>query len=837
MFLTFKNCHGIRTACKVLLFLLIHVQVYSQTDHIGSGRALRFDGLDDYVDLGNIYDDVALPVTLSVWIYIDPGTVSPYIFPIFDSQDNTDLYNGFAFATSSAPHIGLTYGDGRGSNNPAFRRSKSGAFQFFTGRWINIAGVIRGAEDMDLYLNGYNIGGTYVGGSPLPMDSNAPADVAKIGKLFSNGITSYFKGIMDELRIWNRALTETEIREQMCHKLNGNEPGLIGYWDFDETSGNVLYDKSTKHYNGQLMGNPTRVFSGAPVGDQSVYLYTNTWTSKTLTMTDDLDKIEVSGVTSNPYGVHLYKVTDLPSQQGNLPSATKPYFGVFTTNDNNDTEFDIRYFVDGMASCGLFSRSDNSIANWTSESSTTPSDFLHRREFIKASDAVSKDVDLGEDQVSCSVNTQKLTPVDDPTGLDFTWQDGSKLPTFTVSDFGVYWVKVKGTCEAITDTITFSKTQDITEDLVDLGEDEERCAMQSHVLIPVANPAGLEFTWQDGSKQSTFTVPDFGLYWVKVKGICGTVVVDSISFSKIQDNVEDRVDLGDDEERCLMQSHVLEPVADPAGLEFTWHDGSKQPTFAVSDFGVYWVKVKSVCKTTTDSITFSKIQDNLTVDLGEDEELCSVQDHILIPAADPSGLDFTWQDGSRQATFTVSDFGVYWVAVKSTCKTVTDSITFSKIQDNLEDLVVDLGEDEELCSAQSRILTAVNDSTGLEFTWQDGSSKPTFTASGFGVYWVTVKSTCSSVTDSITFSKVTINKDLIPNVITPNGDKLNDHFVIDERLSGVVSLQVLNRWGMILYNNDHYENNWDGEDLSAGVYFYVLSSPCVSTKGTINILR
>ena len=36
----------------------------AQTDAVGPGRALRFDGADDYIDLGNIYDDLTLPFTV-----------------------------------------------------------------------------------------------------------------------------------------------------------------------------------------------------------------------------------------------------------------------------------------------------------------------------------------------------------------------------------------------------------------------------------------------------------------------------------------------------------------------------------------------------------------------------------------------------------------------------------------------------------------------------------------------------------------------------------------------------------------------------------------------------
>ena len=66
-----------------------------------------------------------------------------------------------------------------------------------------------------------------------------------------------------------------------------------------------------------------------------------------------------------------------------------------------------------------------------------------------------------------------------------------------------------------------------------------------------------------------------------------------------------------------------------------------------------------------------------------------------------------------------------------------------------------------------------------------------------------------------------------PNVITANGDGINDAFVIRntedyER----VHLQIFNRWGNLVYESEDYQNDWTGLDmkkrqLEEGVYTYV----------------
>ena len=68
-----------------------------------------------------------------------------------------------------------------------------------------------------------------------------------------------------------------------------------------------------------------------------------------------------------------------------------------------------------------------------------------------------------------------------------------------------------------------------------------------------------------------------------------------------------------------------------------------------------------------------------------------------------------------------------------------------------------------------------------------------------------------------------------PNVITANGDGINDLFIIQniEDYNNVL-LQIFNRWGNLVYENASYQNDWDGTDKSGadlidGVYTYLVT--------------
>ncbi|MBN1338287.1 MAG: choice-of-anchor D domain-containing protein, partial [Bacteroidales bacterium] len=85
--------------------------------------------------------------------------------------------------------------------------------------------------------------------------------------LFGKWSSYYFNGKIDEACMWDFALDSTEIRERMHLNLTGSEPGLVGYWQFNEGSGNKAYNilgKSTGALTN--MDNSDWVISTIPFG-------------------------------------------------------------------------------------------------------------------------------------------------------------------------------------------------------------------------------------------------------------------------------------------------------------------------------------------------------------------------------------------------------------------------------------------------------------------------------------------------------------------------------------------------------------------------------------------
>ncbi|MFN5093074.1 MAG: MopE-related protein, partial [Bacteroidota bacterium] len=63
----------------------------------------------------------------------------------------------------------------------------------------------------------------------------------------------------------------------------------------------------------------------------------------------------------------------------------------------------------------------------------------------------------------------------------------------------------------------------------------------------------------------------------------------------------------------------------------------------------------------------------------------------------------------------------------------------------------------------------------------------------------------------------------IPEGFSPNGDGTNDTFVIENYPPGsTIKIQIFNRWGAEVFASDNYLNDWTGDDLPVGTYFYII---------------
>jgi len=162
-------------------------------------------GDDDYVDLGDTFNNLAVPFSISAWVNVRTGNEN-YV-RIISLDESMDGRRYGAWIALSDGKFSISYADG-GFAGPSGRRTKVSDSLVPTEEWVSVAGVVRGPTDMDLYINGENAGGEYsgTGGDMVHSGGNAV-----LGALRSLSYDIYFDGLMDDVRIYDRALTDYEV--------------------------------------------------------------------------------------------------------------------------------------------------------------------------------------------------------------------------------------------------------------------------------------------------------------------------------------------------------------------------------------------------------------------------------------------------------------------------------------------------------------------------------------------------------------------------------------------------------------------------------------------------
>jgi len=159
------------------------------------GNALGFDGSNDYVNCGTGASlNIATQVTIEAWLYLTGGGW----MGVVSKGESTSIkdQNYVLFLGSTTPHLG--FGDGTN-------------YREFTGTaiatgWHHIVAVIASSTDMRIYVDGIQQSGTYAGTATTLTPNTKKCLIGA-----DSTTAEFFNSIIDEVRIWNRALSAEEI--------------------------------------------------------------------------------------------------------------------------------------------------------------------------------------------------------------------------------------------------------------------------------------------------------------------------------------------------------------------------------------------------------------------------------------------------------------------------------------------------------------------------------------------------------------------------------------------------------------------------------------------------
>jgi len=207
----------------------------SNTGHVNLGQPdeLDFNGTNHF--------------TFMAWVKPAVNDMNGYVLTKFDrfvaGQYQFGIENGKAYVSRETPPWNVSSNTNLTANN-----------------WYHIAGTYDGSQ-LKIYVDGIMNGAINMTGSINSIDRNI-----LIGARYRSGaIQDHFDGIIEEVSVWKRALSQSEIREYRHLTLDQvSDSDLLSYYQFNEM-GTVVYDRN-KFNNGTMDGGAVRTNSTAPVG-------------------------------------------------------------------------------------------------------------------------------------------------------------------------------------------------------------------------------------------------------------------------------------------------------------------------------------------------------------------------------------------------------------------------------------------------------------------------------------------------------------------------------------------------------------------------------------------
>lgn len=191
--------------------------------------------------------------TIQVWIKVNSFQKSSEgdYFPII-SKGSKDVRYGLSIKNPSTIEVKM-------NNQKVFIKDSN---EFLTRTWYHLS-VIWDGKNIFVYKNGHLSGQSEYNVASLISGENANfyigADLSSVEK--------YADGEIDELRLWDKVLSEKEIKSNMHFKLKGNEESLIAYFPFDEGRDETAFDLTISKNKASIINMDIWRISNAPIYD------------------------------------------------------------------------------------------------------------------------------------------------------------------------------------------------------------------------------------------------------------------------------------------------------------------------------------------------------------------------------------------------------------------------------------------------------------------------------------------------------------------------------------------------------------------------------------------
>ncbi|MFN8285905.1 MAG: gliding motility-associated C-terminal domain-containing protein [Chitinophagales bacterium] len=433
-------------------------------------------------------------------------------------------------------------------------------------------------------------------------------------------------------------------------------------------------------------------------------------------------------------------------------------------------------------------------------------------------------ITLGPDQTVCPYDSVLLSPSGGPY-TSYLWSTSATTATITTAAQTAtsqsYWVRVNdGVCFFNSDTVVVNEFT-LNPIVVNPSGDTAVCVGESIVLS--ADPGYNTYGWSNGQNTQQITISTAGDYYYSVTDANGCILHSLDTAHVVLAAHPAAVILANDTVICAGQTTATLSVTPVAGIVYTWLSPATVDTvFVVSQAGTYTLIASDNGCTTTSTINITSTTPP-TIDLGNDQNVCSCDTTITLDAGIAG--TYAWSNGATTQTAAINASGTYTVTVTDANQcTVTDAATITIKCLTIDAYVADPTSGTVFVGHNGGLDVNTSYSSNFSYVWSPSTflddttiQTPHVTnAQTTTVYQVIVTDLDPNfgcvASDTTKLVVVPPGIPPLPNAFSPNGDGQNDTYgpYISPALQGVytvTSMKIYNRWGQLVYNGT---GPWDG---------------------------
>jgi hypothetical protein len=329
----------------ILFFLTFSVfNAYSQPC-VPNTNSIDFNGTNSFVRINTLNGlEITDQLTIEAWINPKGFATSTTGNSILCKHSWGSSMFGYVLRCGGSGQLSFNIGGAVGGSPVGWQEALSNPGSLVLNTWQHVAGTFDG-NVLTLYIDGVVAGNTSFTGTIHPSTGYK----ARIGALADTvwGMSRYFNGLIDEVRVWNRALSPTEIVSGMNDHIDpAGQTGLVGYWRLNEGAGTMVNDLGNGNNNGTLVNGTWS--AQVPFNNTSIPIPTISWASPNLVSSYSTGNQWYFGINIIPGATQQ---TYTPTQYG--------YYKVAVTDTNGCTAVSVPFYYN---TTGIAEGAANSIS-------------------------------------------------------------------------------------------------------------------------------------------------------------------------------------------------------------------------------------------------------------------------------------------------------------------------------------------------------------------------------------------------------------------------------------------------------------------------------------------